>query len=95
MTDEEEKKVEAGVFKVADDSVLKNRVLKRPKRTLQGDESGELKPIFSGFSGFNNLSSNLNSKQSFSFLSKSNDMPSESGNHPFASTINSLTTSSS
>jgi nuclear pore complex protein Nup50 len=93
--DEEEEKVEPGIFKVADDSVLKNRVLKRAKRTLQRDESGELKPIFSGFSGFNSLSSNMNSKQAFSFLSKSNDTPSESGNHPSASTINSLTTSSS
>lgn len=93
--DEEEEKVDPGIFKVADESVLKNRVLKRAKRTLQRDESGELKPIFSGFSGFNNLSSNLNSKQAFSFLSKSNDTPSESGNHPSASTINSLTTSSS
>ncbi|XP_001945577.1 nuclear pore complex protein Nup50 [Acyrthosiphon pisum] len=93
--DEEEEKVDPGIFKVADESVLKNRVLKRAKRTLQRDESGELKPIFSGFSGFNNLTSNLNSKQAFSFLSKSNDTPSESGNHPSASTINSLTTSSS
>lgn len=93
--DEEEEKVDPGTFKVADDSVLKNRILKKAKRTLQRDESGELKPIFSGFSGFNNLSSNLNSKQAFSFLSKSNDTPSESGNHPSVSTINSLTTSSS
>lgn len=93
--DEEEEKVDPGTFQVADDSVLKNRVLKRAKRTLQRDESGELKPIFSGFSGFNSLSSNLNSKQAFSFLSKSNNTPSESGNHPSASTINSLTTSSS
>lgn len=93
--DEEEEKVDPGTFQVADDSVLKNRVLKRAKRTLQRDESGELKPIFSGFSGFNSLSSNINSKQAFSFLSKSNNTPSESGNHPSASTINSLTTSSS
>ncbi|XP_026805863.1 nuclear pore complex protein Nup50 [Rhopalosiphum maidis] len=93
--DEEEEKVDPGTFQVADDSVLKNRILKRAKRTLQRDESGELKPIFSGFSGFNSLSNNLNSKQAFSFLSKSNNTPSESGNHPSASTINSLTTSSS
>lgn len=93
--DEEEEKVDPGTFKLADDSILKNRVLKRAKRTLQRDESGELKPIFSGFSGFNSLSSNSNSKQAFSFLSKSSDIPSESGNHPSASTINSLTTSSS
>jgi len=93
--DEEEEKVDPGTFQVADDSVLKNRVLKRAKRTLQRDESGEVKPIFSGFSGFNSVSSNLNSKQAFSFLSKSNNTPSESGKHPSASTINSMTTSSS
>lgn len=95
--DEEEEKVEPGIFKVADDSVLKNRVLKKAKRTLQREESGELKPAFSGF-GFSTLNkpldSNLNSKQAFSFLSKLKDTPSESGNHPSASTINSLTTSS-
>ncbi|XP_025194084.1 nuclear pore complex protein Nup50 [Melanaphis sacchari] len=93
--DEEEEKVDPGTFQVADESVLKNRILKRAKRTLQRDESGELKPIFSGFSGFKSVSNNLNSKQAFSFLSKSNNTPSESGNHPSASTINSLTTSSS
>lgn len=93
--DEEEEKVEAGTFQVADESVLKNRVVKKAKRTLQRDENGELKPIFSGFSGFANMASNSNSKQAFSFLSKCNDTPSESGNHPSASTINSMTTSSS
>lgn len=92
--DEEEEKVEAGVFKIADDSVLKNRIVRKAKRTLQRDESGEVKPIFSGFSGFSNITSNSNSKQAFSFLSKSNETPSESGNHPSASTINSMTTSS-
>lgn len=93
--DEEEEKVETGVFKVADDSVLKNRVMKKAKRTIQRDESSEVKPIFSGFSGFNNFNNNSNSKQAFSFLTKCNEIPSESGNHPSASTINSMSTSSS
>lgn len=93
--DEEDEKIETGVFKVADEDVLKNRVMKRAKRTIQRDESSEIKPIFSGFSGFNNASSNSSSKQAFSFLTKCNDIPSESGNHPSASTINSMSTSSS
>lgn len=92
--DEEEEKVEAGIFQAADESVMKNRVVKKAKRTIQRDESGEVKPIFSGFSGFSNITSNSNSKQAFSFLSKCNETPSESGNHPSASTINSMTTSS-
>lgn len=93
--DEEEEKVEMGKFQTADESVLKNRIVKKAKRMLQRDESGEIKPIFSGFSGFNNATNNSNSKQAFSFLSKCNETPSESGNHPTASTINSMTTSSS
>lgn len=92
--DEEEEKVEMGKFKAADESILKNRIVKKAKRMLQRDESGEIKPIFSGFSGFNNITSNSNSKQAFSFLSKCNETPSESGNHPTSSTINSVTTSS-
>lgn len=92
--DEEEEKVEVGVFQVADESVMKNRVVKKAKRTLQRDENGEIKPIFSGFSGFSTEASNSNSKQAFSFLSKCNEKPSENGNHPSASTTNSLTTSS-
>lgn len=93
--DEEEEKVEAGKFQIADEAVLKNRVLRKAKRTLQRDESGEIKPIFSGFAGFNSLGNSSNSKQAFSFLSKCNESPSQSGNHPSASTINSVTTSSS
>lgn len=93
--DDEEEKVEVGSFQMADESVLKNRIVKKAKRTIQRDESGEIKPIFSGFSGFNSLTSNNNSKQAFSFLSKCNEIPSESGNHPSASTINSVSTSSS
>lgn len=93
--DKEEEKVEAGQFKVADESIMKNRVVKKAKRTLQRDESGELKPIFSGFSGFKTSTNSSNSKQAFSFLSKCNEIPSESGNHPSASTINSMTTSTS
>lgn len=94
--DEEEEKVEVGRFQMADESTLKNRIVKKAKRTIQRDESGEIKPIFSGFSGFNNsTTNNSNSKQAFSFLSKCNEKPSESGNHPSASTINSMTTSSS
>lgn len=93
--DQEEEKVDPGIFKVADNSVLKNRVVKKAKRMLQRTETGEIKPLFSGFSGFNNTTSNSNSKKAFSFLSKCNETPSASGNHPSASTINSLTTSSS
>lgn len=93
--DEEEEKVEAGTFQIADETTLKTRVVKKAKRTLQRDESGEIKPIFSGFSGFNNIAQNSNSKQAFSFLSKCNETFSESGNHPSASTINSMTTSTS
>lgn len=93
--DEEEEKVEAGRFQMADESTLKNRIVKKAKRTIQRDESGEIKPIFSGFSGFSNTPINSNSKQAFSFLSKCNEKPNESGNHPSASTINSMTTSSS
>lgn len=93
--DEEEEKEEQGKFKLADESVMKNRVVKKAKRTLQKNESGELKPIFSGFSGFKTAASNSSSKQAFSFLSKHNETPSESGNHPSASTINSMTTSTS
>lgn len=93
--DEEEEKVEMGRFKVADNSVLKNRIVKKAKRMLQRDETSEIKPIFSGFSGFDSTTSNSNSKQAFSFLSKCNETPSENGNHPPASTINSLTASSS
>lgn len=93
--DDEEEKVEAGTFQVANESVLKNRIVKKAKRMLQRDESGEIKPIFSGFSGFNNMTNNTNTKQAFSFLSKCSETPSESGNHPSASTINSMTTSTS
>jgi len=93
--DEEEEKIEAGKFQMAEESVLKTRILKKAKRTIQRDESGEIKPIFSGFSGFNSMTNNSNSKQAFSFLSKCNETPSESGNHPSASTINSMTTSTS
>ncbi|VVC33406.1 Ran binding domain,PH domain-like,Nuclear pore complex, NUP2/50/61 [Cinara cedri] len=94
--DYEEEKVEPGIFQLADHSILKNRVVKKAKRMLQRDETGEIKPIFSGFAGFNSIVSNSNSKQAFSFLTKNhNETPSESGNHPSASTINSLTTSSS
>lgn len=93
--DKEEEKVEAGVFQVANESILKNRIVKKAKRMLQRDESGEIKPIFSGFSGFNNVDNNTNTKQAFSFLSKCSETPSESGNHPSASTINSMTTSTS
>lgn len=92
--DEEEEKVEAGKFQMAEESILKNRVVKKAKRTIQRDESNEIKPIFSGFSGFNQLTSNTNSKQAFSFLTKHSEIPSESGNHPSTSTINSVSTSS-
>ncbi|XP_050422185.1 nuclear pore complex protein Nup50 [Adelges cooleyi] len=94
--DDEEEKIEVGTFQVADESILKNRVLKKAKRTLQRDDNGEPKSIFSGFAGFGSGSSNT--KQAFSFLSKCNETstaPSSSGNHPFASTTNSMTTSSS
>jgi len=93
--DDEEEKVEVGKFQIADESILKNRIVKKAKRTIQRDEPGEIKPIFLGFSGFNSSSNNTNSKQAFSFLSKCNEIPSESGNHPSASTINSVSTSSS
>lgn len=93
--DDEEEKVEAGKFQMADESVLKNRVVRKAKRTIQRDESSEIKPIFSGFSGFNKLNSNTDSKQAFSFLTKRSEIPSESGNHPSTSTINSVSTSSS
>ncbi|XP_050539847.1 nuclear pore complex protein Nup50 [Daktulosphaira vitifoliae] len=94
--DEEEEKIEVGTFQVADESVLKNRIVKRAKRTLKRDESGEPKSIFSGFSGFGNLGNNT--KQAFSFLSncnKKSDIPNSNGNHPLASTTNSMTMSSS
>jgi len=93
--DEEEEKVEAGIFKTADESVIKNRVIRKAKRTLQRDESGEIKPIFSGFSGFKTATSSSDTKQAFSFLSKCNETPNASGNHPSTSTINSMTTSTS
>lgn len=93
--DNEEEQVEAGKFQVANESIMKNRIVKRAKRMLQRDESGEIKPIFSGFSGFNNITNNSNTKQAFSFLSKCSETPSENGNHPSASTINSMTTSTS
>lgn len=97
--DQEDEKVETGVFKVADEGILKNRIMKRAKRTIVRDEPSEIKPIFSGFSGFsgfNNISSTSSSKLAFSFLKpKCSEIPSESGNHPSASTINSMSTSSS
>lgn len=71
--DKEDEPEEKGTFKVADESELKNRVIKKAtRRKVAGDNNSGANAagVFSGFAGFGKAAGNTIAPSPFSFLSK-------------------------
>jgi len=92
--DQEPEAEEAGTFKKASEGQMQGRVIKKARRRNAGGAESETKNAFSGFSGF---SSQTDSSQAFSFLSKTtdNDKASSGGFAFGASKVESSATSQS